>query len=185
MPMNKRCTDSSCRRTFSTLDFDGRCPYCGKAYPQLGRARHRMPKKAPSAAPKRKRIAGLNVKTGRRVFRLRISLGEVLKYIDSGKTDKAAVAFRKAVGRRGFSVSPDAAGGFCRDIMEGKPLCTAWVPPDDKGRHRRRIMPAPAGPVQPEAEETAECASPDEFFGPLDLDELDDLDDWMLFEEDL
>ena len=37
--MNKRCTDSSCRRTFSTLDFDGRCPYCGKAYPQLVRQR--------------------------------------------------------------------------------------------------------------------------------------------------
>ena len=37
--MNKRCTDSSCRRTFSTLDFDGRCPYCGKAYPQLNRQR--------------------------------------------------------------------------------------------------------------------------------------------------
>ena len=33
--MNKKCTNSSCRKTFSTLNFDGRCPYCGKRYPQL------------------------------------------------------------------------------------------------------------------------------------------------------
>ena len=33
--MNKRCTNSSCRRTFSTLHFNGQCPFCGKEYPQL------------------------------------------------------------------------------------------------------------------------------------------------------
>ena len=37
--MNKRCTNSSCRRTFSTLDFTGKCPFCGKVYPQLRRTR--------------------------------------------------------------------------------------------------------------------------------------------------
>lgn len=37
--MNKRCTNSSCRRTFSTLDFAGKCPFCGKVYPQLRRTR--------------------------------------------------------------------------------------------------------------------------------------------------
>ena len=35
MQMNKRCTNSSCRRTFSTLHLNGRYPYCGKMYPQL------------------------------------------------------------------------------------------------------------------------------------------------------
>ena len=29
--MNKRCTNSSCRRTFSTKAH-GACPYCGKEY---------------------------------------------------------------------------------------------------------------------------------------------------------
>ena len=33
--MNKKCTNSSCRKTFSTLYFAGNCPYCGKKYPQL------------------------------------------------------------------------------------------------------------------------------------------------------
>ena len=33
--MNKRCTNSSCRKIFSTLNFYGKCPHCGKAYPQL------------------------------------------------------------------------------------------------------------------------------------------------------
>ena len=32
MLMNKRCTDSSCRRTFSTLNADGKCPHCGKVF---------------------------------------------------------------------------------------------------------------------------------------------------------
>jgi len=40
--MNKRCTNSSCRRTFSTLDFKGKCPFCGKEYPQLRRMRKRV-----------------------------------------------------------------------------------------------------------------------------------------------
>ena len=33
--MNKRCTNPSCRRVFSTLYFTGCCPFCGKKYPQL------------------------------------------------------------------------------------------------------------------------------------------------------
>ena len=33
--MNKRCTNSSCRKTFSTLHSNGQCPFCGKKYPQL------------------------------------------------------------------------------------------------------------------------------------------------------
>lgn len=37
--MNKRCTNPSCRKNFSTLDFYGSCPYCGKEYPQLVPAR--------------------------------------------------------------------------------------------------------------------------------------------------
>ena len=33
--MNKKCTAPSCRKTFSILEFNGRCPHCGKAYPQF------------------------------------------------------------------------------------------------------------------------------------------------------
>ena len=33
--MNKRCTNPSCRKTFSTLYFSGSCPHCGKPYPQI------------------------------------------------------------------------------------------------------------------------------------------------------
>ena len=33
--MNKRCTNSSCRKTFSTLIYGGKCPFCGKVYPQI------------------------------------------------------------------------------------------------------------------------------------------------------
>ena len=33
--MNKRCTNPSCRKTFSTLYFSGSCPHCQKEYPQI------------------------------------------------------------------------------------------------------------------------------------------------------
>ena len=33
--MNKRCTNSSCRKVFSTLTYGGQYPFCGKLYPQL------------------------------------------------------------------------------------------------------------------------------------------------------
>lgn len=35
VPVNKRCTNSSCRKTFSTLIYGGKCPFCGKVYPQI------------------------------------------------------------------------------------------------------------------------------------------------------
>ncbi len=34
--MRKRCTNSACRRSFSTADF-GACPWCGKEYPRIQR----------------------------------------------------------------------------------------------------------------------------------------------------
>ncbi len=37
--MNKRCTNSACRKVFSTLNFEVKCPFCGKAYPQLASTR--------------------------------------------------------------------------------------------------------------------------------------------------
>lgn len=33
--MNKKCTNPACRKVFSTLNFYGGCPHCGKEYPQL------------------------------------------------------------------------------------------------------------------------------------------------------
>ena len=33
--MNKKCTNPSCRKTFSTLVTNRVCPHCGKKYPQL------------------------------------------------------------------------------------------------------------------------------------------------------
>ena len=39
--MNKKCTNPACRKTFSTLDFSGSCPHCGKEYPQLVSGRKR------------------------------------------------------------------------------------------------------------------------------------------------
>ena len=40
--MNKRCTNPSCRKTFSTLRFSGRCPHCGKEYPQMESIRNKF-----------------------------------------------------------------------------------------------------------------------------------------------
>jgi len=34
--MNKKCTNSACRRTFSVgVQRGGKCPHCGKEYPRL------------------------------------------------------------------------------------------------------------------------------------------------------
>ena len=58
--MNKRCTNSSCRKTFSTLTYGGVCPFCGKVYPQL-----------PGPIPRRPRLKMPMWIDGRRiVFRL-------------------------------------------------------------------------------------------------------------------
>ena len=37
--MQKQCTNSACRRSFSVSSTHGVCPWCGKKYPRLGVAR--------------------------------------------------------------------------------------------------------------------------------------------------
>ena len=33
--MRKQCTNSACRRSFSTVGHGGKCPWCGKEYPRI------------------------------------------------------------------------------------------------------------------------------------------------------
>lgn len=37
--MQKQCTNSACRRSFSTDGFTGSCPWCGRKYPRLSAVR--------------------------------------------------------------------------------------------------------------------------------------------------
>ena len=192
--MNKRCTDSSCRRTFSILDFDGKCPHCGKPYPQLGPARHRALPQAHCAARKKKRRICLCVTSARRSFRLWISLDEILKYVEAGKMDEAVRAFWKEVIRYGYGVGRDDAGKFCEDIRGVKPLHTRWYlldeEEDDFLGKRIGLAAAAPGPGSmgclPDSQDTGRTGErPSTVEDDLELDELelDDLFDDPIFEE--
>jgi len=86
--MNKRCTNSSCRKTFSTLTYGGTCPFCGKLYPQLTR----------SERSGHKMIIRVDGK------RVKFVLSEIESYRLQGQRSKAIIAVRKEFGRLGYMV---------------------------------------------------------------------------------
>ena len=141
--MNKRCTNSSCRKTFSTLStlstlgFDGRCPFCGKAYPQLAPSGE----KGPQLRITVRRKAG-----GSGCWRsFRPPLEEALALGRDGQNGKAAAALRKAFGREGFFIDAEESRRFITDLMENRPPCAAWRLTGEKAYGLKVLVPIRGG----------------------------------------
>lgn len=114
--MNKRCTNSSCRKTFSTLEFSGECPYCGKVYPQLIATRKH-------GTPGRNYI---RINIGKDL-QFRISLVQVLALLAVGKKLDAIHNFIEEVRKNGYNPHVKDSKEFCEALMEGEKPCTTWL----------------------------------------------------------
>ncbi|MBR4204407.1 MAG: hypothetical protein IKQ92_02925 [Clostridia bacterium] len=115
--MNKRCTNSYCRKTFSTLNFDGHCPWCGKAYPQLAPAVNGTCRGA---------FIKLQATNGKRPMPLWIDLTEVLDHIRADRRLYAAKALHTQFQVRGYRADLRSVLNFCRALQDGKQPCTVW-----------------------------------------------------------
>ena len=113
--MNKRCTNSSCRKTFSTLVFNGQCPYCGKKYPQLTTTRKR-------GTPG---IFCIWLKIGKKA-RIQICLDQVKAYLSARKKLDAIKAFRAEAKAQGYVANLKDSKEFCEALMAGEKPCTDW-----------------------------------------------------------
>ncbi|MCR5336423.1 MAG: hypothetical protein K6E42_07725 [Synergistes sp.] len=117
--MNKRCTNSSCRRTFSTLRYGGKCPFCGKLYPQIFSAR-----KKPKGTGWLDRSTWLYIKDRRTVS---INIAESYRFLREGEKIKAIKALVYALRDRGYSPGLKNAKYFIDNVLAGRPVCRAWV----------------------------------------------------------
>ncbi len=129
--MNKRCTNSSCRRTFSTLNAGGICPHCGKCYPQLKTKRkHPLPVRIE-----------LRVKTGKRDRYLYIQPDELFHHSLNGNKIKAVKAFRNQAAAQGYHIDIRSAKDFCLNLLDRRDVMTEWYLSDEEWRGLRYIKP--------------------------------------------
>lgn len=134
--MNKCCTNSFCRRTFSTLNSEGKCPFCGKNYPQLNCGRkHDLSEKEHEDWMK------LRIRKGGRYDHLNIRLGELNQLASDSKTDEMIRVFREQIGKRGYYISLKAGTEFCRNLTEKKDPPTEWRLTGEEKEGRRIIEP--------------------------------------------
>ena len=120
--MNKRCTNSYCRKTFSTLNFNGYCPWCGKAYPQLAPAVNGTCRGA---------FIKLRVTNGKRTMPLSIDLREVLALLRADQRLHAAKLLHTRFQAYGYWADLRSVLNFCRALQDGKQPCTAWHKTDE------------------------------------------------------
>lgn len=148
--MNKRCTNSSCRKTFSTLSYGGQCPFCGKVYPQLTSSRKdgtlpppvRQDPVSRLSAPMRFviRRAGHKRKDS---FRLWLNLDDLRKAWQDGQKLAAIKAFRNMMFSHGFQPGLRDSKQFCEALGENSRPCAFWklTGEEDPTRHLPIIEP--------------------------------------------
>lgn len=125
--MNKRCTKSSCRKTFSTLTYGGVCPFCGKVYPQL-----------PGPIPRRPRLKMPMWIDGRRiVFRL----DEIESFHREGQRVKGIKETRKEMARHGYMLGLRNAKDFYDNLYSTQKRMDTWRTITDPVTGRREIVP--------------------------------------------
>ena len=124
--MNKHCTNPSCRKTFSTLNYGGQCPFCGKVYPHLESARKGglglFGQKTPFA-----RIM-ICQKDESRKGRISIdmSLRKVLYFCRKGEKIKAIKELLNEGKSHGYYVGLINAKVFVEAILSNRQPCTVW-----------------------------------------------------------
>lgn len=138
--MNKRCTNSSCRKTFSTLNYGGKCPFCGKVYPQLECARKDgLPAPmicAPNQPVWKEKGPFIRVfiqrkhadRKGRLAFD--ISLKDMLAFEQNGEKIKGIKALREEMIRGGYIPGLRESKDFFEAIMNNR-HCSRWRVTDE------------------------------------------------------
>lgn len=158
--MNKHCTNPSCRKTFSTLNYGGQCPFCGKTYPQLESARKDgLPApviKAPFHPRKREKAAYLAItivpQAGirKRKCCIEIPISDVLAL--AGEKIKGIKALRNAFVEAGYAIGLKDAKDLFEAIISGHRQA-AWYLTGDEKDGIKELKPAPAKtPAQSRAE---------------------------------
>lgn len=95
--MNKRCTNSACRSTFSTLNFDGKCPFCGKAYLQI-----KCGRKQKTTSRQKQKPNGILIFRKNGYYRLKLDLGEVRRLIMQDELIKSVRMLRDTLQKAGY-----------------------------------------------------------------------------------
>ena len=118
MLMNKRCTNSACRKTFSTLTYGGKCPFCGKVYPQL--IRTRSLKNVVRAGKKYSVVARVDGSP------LKIDLSVSIYWHRQGQKIKAIKAIRDEFMRKGYCPSVLHARMFYISMINFGKIPLTW-----------------------------------------------------------
>lgn len=123
--MNKHCTNSACRKTFSTLTYGNVCPFCGKVYPQLPEiklSRQRMP---------------MWINGTRIIFRL----DEIERFRQEGQRAKGIIATRKEMARHGYSLPLKTARDLFLNLDSKQYRVDIWKTKKDPMTGRKIIVP--------------------------------------------
>lgn len=123
--MNKHCTNSSCRKTFSTLVNGGICPFCGKVYPQL----------VPMGYSCRKMEIRIDEK------RISFKMDEVEHYLRSRQIIKGIKSIMKEFERHGYSLNLRSAREFYTSLENRQIRMNRWREVSDPETGKREIVP--------------------------------------------
>ena len=143
--MNKQCTNSSCRKTFSTLNFGGLCPFCGKIYPQLESARkNSLPVPNVFGAKQNEKkgpFIRLTIRQGGRKNRasrsLDVYLKDALAYGRKGEKIKGIKDLREQAFGKGYSISLRDSKWFFEAVMDHRP-CSLWQVTEEENKPASR-----------------------------------------------
>ena len=138
--MNKHCTNPSCRKTFSTLNYGGQCPFCGKIYPDLeSRRKNAVAVKTVSVWDRmtlkiRMRKSGYGIT-------VHVRTDEVVKLLRMDEKIKAIKVFREEMKELGFIVGLKSAKEFVDSVITDRPIVSwHWTGLVREGS--REIVPA-------------------------------------------
>ena len=171
--MNKHCTNPSCRKTFSTLNYGGQCPFCGKTYPQLDSARKDGRFAPVISTPfhplRREKAAYLAITivpqagVRKRKRCIKIPISDVLAL--AGEKIKGIKALRNAFVEAGYAIGLKDAKDLFEAIISGHRLA-AWHQTGDEKDGIKELKPIPVktpaqNPVENRKEEkTASVHAP-------------------------
>ena len=136
MLMNKRCTNSACRSTFSTLNFDGRCPFCGKAYPQLKSRRKQMISPWKTNVHKNR----MPILTENGPLYLKIDLENARKLILEGRVIKGMRALLQDMGEAGYIVGVRDLRELAHDLKVREEYKAVWRVTGESNGHLKMLV---------------------------------------------
>ena len=148
--MNKHCTNPSCRKTFSTLNYGGHCPFCGKIYPQLESARKDgLPAPVIQGVGCRtgkgssaRIILRLNSKGSKRRLSVEVNLRDVLAYRQTNEKIKAIKALRAIINGKGFLMGLREAKDFVEAVWCCRKPHICWDLTGEQRNGLKGIEPA-------------------------------------------